>query len=155
MLDSVGAGLRIVAAVDRLVGAGKIQAKNGAAPELALAADLAAVLFDEAVHDRQAEAGALDLVAGREEGLEHAADDVGGIPSPVSRISSTTWRPGAIPCGPGSSAPRSRFAVAIVTVPSSGDRLAGVDHQVEQDLLEARRVRHHVTKVGRESSTTR
>ena len=44
------------------------------------------MLLDDAVGDRQAEAGALADVLGREERVEDARQDLFGMPGPVSRI---------------------------------------------------------------------
>src|SRR5947209_5462849 len=56
---------------------GQPDGEGGAAPDGAVDLDLAAVLLDDAIADRQAEADVRPLVLGGEEGLEDALLDLG------------------------------------------------------------------------------
>jgi len=60
------------------------------APRLAVDADAAAVLLDDARADGEAEAGPLPLRFGGEERLEDPPGAVGVMPGPVSTIATST-----------------------------------------------------------------
>ena len=65
----------------RLVDARQIDLERRASPHLAVHPHVAAGLLDRAVHHGQAEAGALPLFLGREEGLEDLRQDLLGDPA--------------------------------------------------------------------------
>src|SRR5882762_6963698 len=69
----------------RLCGAGQEQADSGALAGLALNVDMAAGLRDEAINLGEAEARSLADLLGREEGIKHARQEIGGNARSVVR----------------------------------------------------------------------
>jgi hypothetical protein len=107
---------------------------RGALPDLALDVDVPAVAGDDAVHDRQAEAGAAADVLGREERLEH-----------VLQRGLVHAHAGVLDADLHARAERV-VGVAVAGVHAQGQHaaprhgVAGVDAEVEQRLLQLRRL---------------
>ena len=71
------------------------------------------------------------------------------MPTPVSETSSRTKRPGSTPgIGHRLGGPSSTLPVSKVSVPPPGHRVAGVDGEVDQDLLDPGRVVGERPEVG-------
>ena len=117
-------------------------AERGALTGLGVDIDKAAGLLDDAIHRRQAEAGALADFLGREERLKDLVDDLrGNAGAGVDDIDPHIFRrrhalvgeaPGLLRCHVGGSN-RQRAAI--------GHRIAGVNGQIDDHLLELRQIR--------------
>ena len=106
-------------------------------------------LGDDAVDGGQAEARSLALGLGGEERLEHPVRRrPWGIPVPVSLTLTATYRPGARRAWPGRGLVEVRAGGLDDQLPAGRHRVAGVDGQVDQDLLDLAGVGQHRTQPG-------
>ena len=94
----------------------QVEGDPGSLPDIALDDDGPARLMHEAVHLRQAKAGALVDLLGREEGVEDLGRMSGGMPSPVSDTVSATKSPSRPATSPG----ESDVSAEIAMTPPSG-----------------------------------
>ena len=118
--------------------------KRGSGARLGVALDLAAVAVDHYIaDDREALAGSLTDVLGREERLEDPLADLGRHAAAIV----FDLDDNVLPLGPG---PRGDQPDRVAFAARVGDRVAGVDDQVEQDLanLVGQNLRHRQVGVG-------
>ena len=124
-----------------LAAAGQEDGDAGAPPGRGLDVDRAARVGDDAVHGRQPQARALAGVLGGEEGLEGAVAHLLGMPGPVVDHGD------AHAVGHAGHGDGQRAAV--------GHRVARVDGEVDQHLLELRAIGEHGQQAGADGDAQR
>ena len=125
----------------RLLHPWQVELEDGSVPGLAVDRDVSAALLGDAVHRGQPEPGALAHLLGGEEGLEDVRLDLGG--HAVAGIADREHDVGArldLGMGPGVGLVQGHVAGRERQPAPVRHRVAGVDGQVEQDLLDLPRV---------------